>query len=369
MAGNAGYDDFRQYQWRQKHRFAYSPEDAATFQQAIAEVGVPAASRVYQRYRRRLGVTQLRPWDVKADVFPFNLPAIRPFADTNELEARAALIFHQVDPVLGNYFNIMRQEALLDLPNRKGKAPGAYCTNYPTRKRPFIFMNSVGSGEDVRTMLHEAGHAFHNFERNNLPYQPQKASPMEFSEVASMAMELLAIPYLPQERGGFFSTEELTRWQNGLLEKIILFWPYMAIVDAFQHWAYTHPKQGIQPDACDAKWAELWQRYIPDIDFSGFEDVMVTGWQRKQHIFRSPFYYIEYGLAQLGALQVWRNALTDQPQAVQAYRQALALGGTRPLPQLYSAAGVRFAFDQTIMKEMIQLLEDQLYSLNGASPT
>jgi oligoendopeptidase F len=140
----------------------------------------------------------------------------------------------------------------------------------------------------------------------------------------------------------------------------------MAIVDAFQHWAYTHPKQGVQPDACDAKWAELWQRYIPDIDFSGFENVMVTGWQRKQHIFRNPFYYIEYGLAQLGALQVWHNALTDQPQAVRAYRQALALGGTRPLPQLYAAAGVRFAFDQTIMREMIQLLEEQLYSLNGA---
>ena len=261
----------------------------------------------------------------------------------------------------------MRRESLLDLPNRKGKAPGAYCTNFPNRQRPFIFMNSVGSGEDVRTLLHEAGHAFHNFERNRLLYQQQKGSPVEFSEVASMAMELLAIPYLTKDKNGFFTPEELIRWRNALLEKIILFWPYMAVVDAFQHWVYTHPEQGIQPDACDAKWAELWRRYIPDIDFSGFEGVMMTGWQRKQHIFRNPFYYIEYGLAQLGALQVWRNALRDQAQAVQAYRQALALGGTRPLPDLYAAAQARFGFDHTLMKEMIQLLEEQLHSSNGAT--
>lgn len=367
MADNAGYDDFRAYTWRQKRRFAYSPEDAATFQQAILEVGVPAASRVYERYRQRLGVTRLRPWDVKADIFPYNLPAIQPFADIDELAATATHVFHQVDPDLGAYFNTMRQEDLLDLPNRKGKAPGAYCTNYSARQRPFIFMNSVGSGEDVRTLLHEAGHAFHNFERNKLTYQQQKGSPMEFSEVASMAMELLAIPYLGKERGGFFTVAELGRWQNGLLEKIILFWPYMAVVDAFQHWAYMNPKQGVRADACDDKWSELWQQYIPDVDFTGLEEVMMTGWQRKQHIFRSPFYYIEYGLAQLGALQVWRNALVDQPQAVWAYRRALALGSTRPLPELYAAAKARFAFDRAIMKEMIQFLEAQLHSLNGTS--
>jgi oligoendopeptidase F len=185
-----------------------------------------------------------------------------------------------------------------------------------------------------------------------------------------MAMELLAIPYLNKEQGGFFTTEELARWRNALLEKIIFFWPYMAVVDAFQHWAYIHPAQGIQPDACDDKWAELWQLYIPDIDFSGFEDVMMTGWHRKQHIFRGPFYYIEYGLAQLGALQVWRNALHDQSGAVAAYRQALALGGTLPLPDLYATAKARFAFDHAMMQEMIDLLEGQLQSgkaTNGAA--
>jgi oligoendopeptidase F len=366
MAHNAGYDDFRAFTWQQKGRFDYSPQDAETFHQAILEVGVPAANRVYERYRQHLGVERLRPWDVTADVFIYDLPALRPFRDIHELTAVSSRIFHQVDPVLGECFDIMRQDDMLDLPNRKGKGPGAYCAYYPVTQRPFIFMNSVGTGDDIRTILHEAGHAFHNFARGALPYRQQKSSPMEFSEVASMAMELLATPYITKDNGGFFTPPESKQWRQHHLEKIILFWPYMAVVDGFQHWAYTH-KDGSNPLACDAKWAELWQQYLPAIDFSGYEEVMMTGWHRKQHIFRAPFYYIEYGLAQLGALQVWRNALSDQAGAVAAYRQALALGGTRPLPDLYAAANTRFAFDHTIMSEMIQLLEEQLYSLSHAN--
>ena len=365
IAHNAGYADYRAYVWREKKRFAYSPEDAEIFQKAILSVAVPAASRVYNRYAQRLGVDHLRPWDVVADLSPYSLPALRPFSDINEFADISTHIFHQVDPVLGHHFQTMRQENMLDLPNRKGKAPGAYCAYYPTTQRPFIFMNSVGTGEDVRTLLHEAGHAFHGFAITPLPYYQQKRSPMEFSEVASMAMELLATPYLARDNGGFFTQEEVAQWRTNHLEKIILFWPYMAVVDAFQHWAYTH-EEGSEPTACDAKWAMLWHQYIPDIDFSGFEDVMMTGWHRKQHIFRAPFYYIEYGLAQLGALQVWRNALHDQSRAVAAYRQALALGGTRPLPELYATANTRFALDETIMKEMIALLEEQLRVLEEA---
>lgn len=360
IAQNAGFSDFRAYTWQQKKRFDYTPNDAATFHQAIADVVVPAANRVYQRYRQMLGLDSLRPWDVKADVFTFELPVLRPFTNTDQLAQTSATIFHQVDPILGSYFDIMRQEALLDMPNRKGKAPGAYCTNYPASERPFIFMNSTGTGSDIRTLFHEAGHAFHNFERNKLPYLPQKGSPMEFNEVASMAMELLTAPYITKNSEGFFTEEEANRWFVAHLEKIILFWPYMAVVDAFQHWAYTHINTAISATDCDEKWQELWQTHLSDIDFSGYEDVLVTGWHRKQHIFRAPFYYIEYGLAQLGALQIWRNAMYDQSQAVQDYRQALALGGTQSLPNLFQAANVKFAYDHDMVGQMIALLEAEI---------
>ena len=365
IAQNAGFSDFRAYTWQQKKRFDYTPDDAATFHSAIADLVVPAASRVYERYRQKLGLKTLRPWDVKADVFTFELPVIRPFTDTDHLAQTSASIFHQVDSILGNYFDIMRQESLLDMPNRKGKAPGAYCTNYPTSERPFIFMNSTGTGADIRTLFHEAGHAFHNFERNKLPYLPQKGSPMEFNEVASMAMELLTAPYITKNgegsfTDGFFTEEEASRWFIAHLEKIILFWPYMAVVDAFQHWAYTHVDKAIDAANCDAKWQELWQIYLPEIDFSGFEDALVTGWHRKQHIFRAPLYYIEYGLAQLGALQIWRNAMRNQARAVNDYRQALALGGTQSLPALYQAANVQFAYDHDMVGQMIGLLEREI---------
>ncbi|MAU00939.1 MAG: M3 family oligoendopeptidase [Anaerolineaceae bacterium] len=360
IAQNADFANYRAYVWQQKKRFDYTPDDAATFHRAIADVVVPAANKVYKRYRQMLGVETLRPWDVRADVFPFELPVLRPFSNTDQLIHTTAAIFYKVDPVLGDYFDTMRQESLLDMPNRKGKAPGAYCTNYPASERPFIFMNSTGTGADIRTLFHEAGHAFHNFERNKLAYQPQKASPMEFNEVASMAMELLTAPYITKNKEGFFTKEEAASWFVGHLEKIILFWPYMAVVDAFQHWAYLHIDEAVDTAKCDAKWQELWQIYLPQIDFSGFEDVLVTGWHRKQHIFRAPFYYIEYGLAQLGALQIWRNALSDQAQAVENYRQALALGGTKPLPALYQTANVQFAYDHNMVGQMIDLLETEI---------
>ncbi|MFZ1397238.1 MAG: M3 family oligoendopeptidase [Candidatus Promineifilaceae bacterium] len=360
IAQNAGFSDFRAYTWQQKKRFDYTPGDTAVFHQAIADVVVPAANRIYERYRQKLGVATLRPWDVSADVFLYALPALRPFTNTDELAQTSATIFRQVDPVLGDYFDIMRQEDLLDMPNRKGKAPGAYCTNYPASERPFIFMNSTGTGSDIRTLFHEAGHAFHNFERNKLPYQPQKGSPMEFNEVASMAMELLTAPYITKNKEGFFTQEDADSWFVTHLEKIVLFWPYMAVVDAFQHWAYLHIEDAVDASQADAKWRELWQTYLPQIDFSGFEDVLDTGWHRKQHIFRAPFYYIEYGLAQLGALQIWRNAMQDQAKAVEDYRLALAQGGTQTLPALYQTANVQFAYDHAMVGQMIDLLESEI---------
>jgi oligoendopeptidase F len=258
------------------------------------------------------------------------------------------------------HFQTMRQESLLDLENRKGKAPGAFCTSFATLQRPFVFMNAVGLSTDVRTLLHECGHAFHVFERTQLPYHHQWRSGMEFNEVASMAMELLATPYLAKEEGGFYSPADAAKAIDEQLERIILFWPYMAVVDAFQHWVYENHNAASNPARCDARWAELWNRFMPGVDWTGLEEEAMTGWHRKLHIHRYPFYYVEYGLAQLGSVQVWRNALHDQAGAVAAYRRALSLGGTVPLPALYAAAGAKFAFDAETLRMAVELCESRM---------
>jgi oligoendopeptidase F len=225
-------------------------------------------------------------------------------------------------------------------------------------------MNAVGLHNDVQTLLHAAGHAFHAFESSQQRYLHQMGAPMEFNEVASMAMELLAGPYLARSEGGFYTDEETARARVEHLEEIILFWPYMAVVDAFQHWVYTHLDQAQDTDRCDAVWRDLWQRFIPAVDWSGLEAELVTGWHRKLHIFRAPLYYIEYGLARLGAVQVWANARRDPAAAVAGYRRALALGGTATLPQLYEAAGARFAFDVDTVGRAVSLLEETLEALD-----
>jgi oligoendopeptidase F len=369
---NAGLRDYREYAWYERLRFDYTPEDAETFHRAIEDVVVPAARRVYERRARRLGVDALRPWDINVNVMrttdllvepPGSIP-LRPFRDVEELKDRTGAMFHRVDPALGGYFDVMRREDLLDLANYKGKAPGAYCMTYPASRRPFVFHNAVGVHDNVDTMLHECGHAFHVFEKSALPYFQQWQSPMEFNEVASMAMELLAAPYLLQSEGGFYTEEEAARVRIDHLEQNLIFWPYMAVVDAFQHWAYTHDEDALDPAACDAAWGELWDRFIDGVDWSGLNDYRVTGWQRKLHIFRYPFYYIEYGLAQAGAVQVWRNALADQAGAVAAYRRALALGGVVTLPELFSTAGARFGFDAGLMAELVDLMEGTINNLS-----
>jgi oligoendopeptidase F len=277
-----------------------------------------------------------------------------------------ATIFNQVDPELGAYYATMRDEGLLDLANRKNKAPGGYCTGFPAAKRPFIFMNAVGLHDNVQTMLHEAGHAFHAFESFKLPYIQQQDAPMEFAEVASMAMELLAAPNLSADRGGFYSEADANRARAEHLEGIIRFWPYMAVVASFQHWAYTHPDDAADPANCDAAWSDLWGRFMVGIDVSGLEDWVATGWHRKLHIYHVPFYYIEYGLAQLGAVQVWANALDDHAASLARYRAALRLGNTATLPELFAAAGARFAFDSDTLGRAVALVEDTLAGLEPA---
>ncbi len=372
LAANAGKPDYRAYIWQKNYRFDYTADDCLRFADAIEATVVPAARRVYARHRARLGVETLRPWDLSDGWF--NRPVesnghapLKPFVDVAELIARTGDIFQRVDPTLGGYYADMRGAGLLDLDNRKNKSPGGFCTDFSYSARPFIFMNAVGVHDDVQTLLHESGHAFHVYETGRLPYFQQQDVTMEIAEVASMSMELLAAPYLAQANGGFYETRDAARARSEHLEGMLFFWPFMAVVDGFQHWAYTHPQDAVVPEACDATWARLWARFIPDVDFSGLETVCATGWHRKLHIFQLPFYYIEYGLAQLGAAQVWANSLTDPAGALAAYRRALSLGATRPLPELYEAAGARLAFDAETLGRSVSLIETTLAQLAGES--
>lgn len=361
VAENAGFDDYRAYVFRQRGRFDYTPEDCETFHNAIEAVVVPAAQRVYARRRAELGLDALKPWD--QNVEPGDDAPLQPYEGQDELIQRSLNIFQQVDPELARYFATMAEENLLDLDTRQKKALGGYCSSLPLRKRPFIFMNGVGIHDDVQTLLHEAGHAFHDFESSKLPLLWQTESPMEFAEVASMSMELLAAPFLTKEHGGFYSEAEAARAQIEHLEGIITFLPYMAVVDAFQHWVYTHPNEAKTAANCDAQWAALWQRFMKGLDWSGFEEEMKSGWHRKLHIFQIPFYYIEYGMAQVGALQVWRNSMDDPQGALEAYRHALSLGGTKTLPQLFEAAGAQFRFDAPMLTELVTLIENRIEEL------
>lgn len=365
IAANAGLSDYRAYCWKAMKRFDYTPENCEQFHAAIEQVVVPAASRLHQRRREQLGLDVLRPWDL--DVDAQQRPALRPYHSDDELESRMEAIFNQVDPALGGYFHTMRAENLLDLPNRKGKAPGGYCTEYPLAQRPFIFMNTVGLHGDVQTLLHEGGHAFHVFETNTLPYLHQQEVPTEFAEVASMSMELIGAPYLDAQYGGYYSPQNAARAQIEHLEQSLAFWPYMAVVDAFQHWVYTHPDASQDADNCDAQWSALWDRFMPDVSYEGLEAAKVTGWHRKLHIFVAPMYYIEYGLAQLGAVQVWGNSLKDQKQAVIDYRKALSQGGTLSLPDLFAAAGARFAFDANTLQQAVDLMEGRIAMLETSA--
>jgi oligoendopeptidase F len=368
IATNAGKPSFREYTWMQKLRFDYTPQDCKAFAAAIEEVVVPAATRIYAKRQKALGLDSLRPWDLVDGWFnrptpPASQSQLKPFQTIDELKAGASSIFHRVDPVLGGYFDSLLRDGLTDLDNRKNKAPGAYCTSYTSIRKPFIFVNAVGTHDDVMTTLHESGHSFHVFETARIPYIQQLAVPMEFAEVASMGMELLGSPYLTKAEGGFYTEAEAARARIEHLEGMILFWPFMAVVDSFQEWVYENPKAGADPAACDKKWGELWDRFIPGVDWSGLEEVKVTGWHRKLHNHQVPFYYVEYGLAQLGAVQIFGNALQDQKKAVADYRTALALGGTVTLPQLFQAANARFGFDAALLKTAVDLMENVVGTL------
>jgi oligoendopeptidase F len=355
IAKNAGFDNYRDYAFRQKCRFDYTPENCFQFHDAVEKEIMPAVREIQNDRKRQLKLEKLRPWDLAVD--PQNRAALKPFAEVGEMVSRTQKIFNHLDAELAAGFQQMQDLKLLDLDNRKGKAPGGYQSTLSEARVPFIFMNAIGLQRDVETILHEAGHAFHAQATRNEDLYAYRGAPIEFCEVASMAMELLGNEFLEE----FYPTAEANRARKTHLEGIIGFFPWMATVDAFQHWIYTHA--GHTRAERKAAYLQLMDRFGGDVDYSGCEAARAYSWQRQLHIFIHPFYYVEYGIAQLGALQVWANSKADKAKALGDYKKSLALGGSRPLPELFAAAGCKFQFDAATIRPLIQLAGTELKKL------
>lgn len=355
IALNAGMSDYRAYAFKAKERFDYTPEDCLAFHDAVEKTCVPLM-RAQLAYRKRLmGLDELRPWDLSVDVK--GRPPLKPFEDSRELVDGCTRIFDKIDAELATQFHEMTRRGDLDLESRKGKAPGGYQSTFQESRRPFIFMNAVGMLRDVRTLLHECGHAFHAMACRHDPLVHYRSAPIEFSEVASMGMEMLAYEHLDE----FFKGEDLNRAKRNQLEGIVGILPWIATIDAFQHWMYTNPMHTREQRT--EQWLALHGRFGGTENYSGFEHVLASNWQRQLHLFEVPFYYIEYGIAQLGALQVWRNAKRDHGKALTSYRRALSKGGSLPLPALFETAGIRFDFSVETLGPLMDLVQKELESI------
>jgi oligoendopeptidase F len=363
IAGHSGFANYRDYIFAAKYRFDYTPDDCVRFHEAVEETVAPAIARLLAYRKSRLGIDDVRPWDLAVD--PDRTEPLVPFTNVDDLVDKGKRIFDHVDPELGTFFREMADQDLLDLASRPGKAPGGYCMTLPWRGQPFVFMNAAGVPEDVSTLVHEAGHCFHGVLAHRLPLIWQRATGMEAAELASMTMELLASPFLARPTGYYDPADVRHAWVDHL-EDILTSLAHIASVDAFQHWIYTSGDGGDR-DARDARWLRLRARFEQGVDWDGLQAERIARWYRQSHIFTAPFYYIEYGIAQLGALQIWRDSLADYRGAVTRYKQALALGGTRPLPQIYAAAGAALIFDARRMRDLVMVVEDRIETLR-ASP-
>jgi len=355
IAHNAGFANYRDYAFRKMGRFDYTPADCEAFHQAVEQEVMPVVRELQADRKRKLGVEPLRPWDLAAD--PLRRPPLRPFEQVEQMVAHTQEIFDRLDRELAAGFQRMQNLRLLDLANRKGKAPGGYQQNLSEARVPFIFMNAVGLQRDVETILHEAGHAFHALAARDEDLFAYRTAPIEFCEVASMSMELLGNEFLEQ----FYAAPEANRARRAHLEGIMTVLSWIATVDAFQHWTYTHP--GHARAERTAAWLGLMDRFGGDADWQGYDPARANLWHRQLHIFTHPFYYIEYGIAQLGALQVWANSKRDKVEALNQYKHALTLGGSRPLPELFAAAGCNFEFSQKTMAPLVRLVRDELAKL------
>lgn len=353
IAFNAGFDSYRDYKFRQYHRFDYTPDDCRRFHEAIEKRAVPLLADLCRRRQEQMGLASLRPWDLQAD--PLGREPLTPFETIDEYLEKTRRVFSALDPELGRQFQDMIDLGLLDLASRKGKAPGGYQDTLTEARKPFIFGNAAGVDSDLGLIMHEGGHAFHALAAAGQPLYSYRHAPIEFCEVASMAMEMFALPY----RGVFYDEQEAGRSRRQHLESVVSTMIWVALIDAFQFWLYEHPRHSVE-ERLDA-WRQLYKRFGGElIDWSGYERQYDYRWHRQLHIFQYPLYYIEYGIAQLGALGLWLRSRQDAPAALAAYRRALALGGSRPLAELFAAAGLTFDFSDKTVAPLIDAVRLEL---------
>ncbi len=357
IALNADCSDYRAYMWKSLKRFDYTPEDCLRFADAIAEACVPLVAELDRERREDMKIEALRPWDTAVDpkgrspLHPFDEKQVDVFVD------KVKEIFSRLSPQLAEQFESLRSRDNLDLASRKGKQPGGYQSTLEEVKEPFIFMNSAGLQRDVETLLHEGGHAFHAIAAGDEPLVFLRHAPMEFCEVASMSMELLGSDHF----NVFYNEADAARAKRTLLEGIIRFLPWMTTIDSFQHWIYTHP--GHSREERKAEWLRLLNRFSSKLDWSGHEATRESMWQKQLHLYHVPFYYIEYGIAQLGALQLWMKSREDTRRALANYRAGLKLGGTRPLPELFAAAGIAFDVSERTLRPLMTAVGEELERL------
>ncbi len=347
IAHGADQPDYRAYAWRARHRREYTPEDALRLHDAVASEVVPRLRAQHARRRERLGVETLRPWDVTAD--PDGRPPLRPFDGVAELETGLARMFEALDPELGEAFSLLR-DGWMDLEPRPDKVPGlGYQVYFPVSRRPYVYWSAVGTDDDLLTLRHEAGHAFHSvLTERDWPLLKHVNERPEMAEFASEAMELLTLPFLERTKGGFYDAEDAARSRARLLDRVFGLLIAACELDALQHWLYTQPAADVTIDAIDARWLEITDRFDVGLDWTGLDRARTKGWQIV-HLYQFPFYYLEYAIAYLGALQLWERMDEDPAAALAGYKRALALGASRPIDELYRAADVTFRFDRELV--------------------
>ncbi|MDX2002574.1 MAG: M3 family oligoendopeptidase [Chitinophagales bacterium] len=356
VAANAGFENYRDYKFAAMGRFDYTPADCESFQQAVASEVKPLVAVLNEQRRKALGVDTLRPWDMEVDL-KAAVP-LHPFDNGQQLAERSIACLDQLDPFFSECLRIMQRLGRLDLDSRIGKAPGGYNMSMPETGVPFVFMNAASSDRDVKTMVHEMGHAVHSFLSHELELEGFKNYPSEVAELASMSMEQFTMDYwnvfYPEQ-------EQLVRSKKNQLEGIIKILPWIATIDKFQHWLYLH--QGHTPDERNQAFVRIYDEFHPSVDFSGLEQEKAYMWQKQLHLYEVPFYYIEYGMAQLGAVAMWKQYKESPKQAIENYKAALQMGYTRPIGEIYERAGISFRFDRDYIRELMQFLKREYEAL------
>lgn len=357
IAHNAGFANYIGYRFKELGRFDYTSEDSFQFHAAVKEHVMPLVSEIYEKKKKKLGLDNLRPWDVDAE--PEGIAPLTPFKTGEELLAKTLRCMNEINPFFADCLKQMQKMDRLDLESRKGKAPGGYNCPLPETGAPFIFMNAAGQMGDVTTIIHEGGHAVHSFLTYPLELTGFKEYPMEIAEVASMTMELFSMDYW---NAFFDSGEELRRAREYQLERVITIFPWIAVIDKFQHWIYENPAHADEERL--SAWMKILNEFSsPVMDFSGLDAYRQYGWQRQLHLYEVPFYYIEYGIAQLGAIGLWMQFKKNKQVALNNYIHALSLGGTKTLPQLFEAAGLKFDLSPKYVSNLMSFVHDEMSNL------